>query len=289
VGEVPLLKQLRERHEAEGLSLLGISVDESAEALDRMVASKSIPWPQLWDAKAGEAEIPKLFVVDGTPLLYLIDRGGRVAGRFRSVAEVERELPEVLASSASLPRSPRDQWQRPNALMDRLGIKGGAVVADVGAGEGYFSRHLAARVGTEGKVYAVDVDEKALASLQASARAQGLSQVETVRGTADDPRLPASTVDVALIVDAYHEFTAPEAMLRRLHAALRPGGRLGLVEASDALGRPRKEYEERHRLPPEILIEEAARHGFRLKSFEPDFVPRPSGGGQYLVVFQKPE
>lgn len=140
-----------------------------------------------------------------------------------------------------------------------------------------------------GRSTAVDIDEKALGSLQASARAQGLSQVETVYGTADDPRLPATSVEAALIVDAYHEFTAPDAMLRRLHAALRPGGRLGLVETSEALGRPRQEYQERHRLPPEMLIEEAARHGFRLKSFEPDFVRRPSEGGQHLIVFQKPE
>lgn len=271
------------------MTLLGVSVDESVEALDRMVASKAISWPQLWDPKGDEAEVPKLFALDGTPLLYLIDRTGRLAGRFRSVAEVERELPEALASPASVPRAPRDQWQRPNAIMDRLGIRDGAVVADVGAGEGYLTRHLAARVGARGKVYAVDLDEKALGSLLVSARAQGLSQVETVRGMADDPRLPASTVEAALIVDAYHEFTAPDAMLRRIHAALRPGGRLGIVEASDTLGRPRQEYQEKHRLPPEILIEEATRHGFRLKSFEPDFAPRPSEGAQYLIVFQKPE
>ncbi len=289
MGEVPSLKRLRERYEADGLALIGISVDESAEALDRMIAKQGITWPQLWDSKSGEGEIPKAYVLQGTPLLYLVDRGGRLAGRFGSLAAAERELPELLASSASVPRVPRDQWQRPNGLMDRLGLRSGGVVADVGAGEGYFSRHLAARVGAQGKVYAVDLDEKALASLQESAKAQGLSQVETVRGTADDPRLPASAIDAALVVDSYHEFTAPDAMLERLHAALKPGGRLGLVEASDTLGRPRKEYGERHRIPAELLVEEAARHGFRLKTFEPEIVQRPGGGDQYLIVFQKPE
>lgn len=264
-------------------------MDGSVEALDRMVAAKGIGWPQLWDEKGSDAEIPKLFAVEGTPLLYLVDRGGRLAGRFGSVSGVERELPEVLASPASVPRVPRDQWQRPNALMDRLGLRGGALVADVGAGEGYFTRHLAARVGAQGRVYAVDIDEKALASLRESSRASGLSQLETVLGAADDPRLAAASVEAALIVDAYHEFETPDAMLRRIHAALRPGGRLGIVETTETLGRPRKEYAERHRLPPELLIEEVARHGFRLKTFDPDFAARPGEAGQYLIVFQKPE
>jgi predicted methyltransferase len=289
VGEVPLLKQLAERHQAEGLALVGVSVDEDVAALDRMVKAKGIQWPQLWSEKGAEAEIPKLFAVEGTPLLYLIDRAGRLAGRFGSVRGVESELPEVLASSPTLPRTPRDQWQRPNALMDRLGIRAGTPVADIGAGEGYFTRHLATRVGPQGKVYAVDIDEKALASLRESSRASGFSHLETVLGTGDDPRLPASAVEVTLIVDAYHEFETPDAMLRRIHAALRPGGRLGIVESTDTLGRPRKEYGERHRLPPELLIEEAARRGFRLKSFDPDFVARPSESGQYLIVFEKPE
>jgi predicted methyltransferase len=288
VGEVPPLKQLVERYQAEGLTLVGVSVDENVAALDRMVAAKGIPWPQLWSDKGAEAEIPKSFALEGTPLLYLIDRAGRVSGRFGSVRSVERELPEVLASSATLARTPRDQWQRPNALMDRLGIRAGTSVADIGAGEGYFTRHLATRVGPQGKVYAVDIDEKALAKLRETSGAASLSQLETVLGTADDPRLPASAVEVALIVDAYHEFETPDAMLRRIHAAMRPGGRLGIMESTDKLGRPRKEYGERHRLPPELLIEEVARQGFRLKSFDADFATRPTDG-QYLIVFEKPE
>jgi predicted methyltransferase len=202
---------------------------------------------------------------------------------------VEKELPEVLASPASLPRTPRDQWQRPNALMDRLGVRGGTTVADIGSGAGYFTRHLATRVGAQGRVYAVDIDEKALASLRESSRALGLSQLETVVGAADDPRLPTSAVEVALIVDAYHEFENPDAMLRRILGALRPGGRLGIMETTDTLGRPRKEYGERHHMPPELLIDEVARHGFRLKDFDADFARRPAEAGQYLIVFQKPD
>lgn len=253
-----------------------------------MVADKGITWPQLWEAGDYDARVPKLFAVDGTPLLYLVDRGGRLAGRFGSLASLERELPEVLASPADLPRAPRDQWQRPNALMDQLGIRRAATVADIGAGQGYLTRHLAHRVGAEGKVYAVDIDEKALASLKQTAQAEGLRQVETVLGAADDPRLPDAALDAAIIVDSYHEFTAPEAMLRRIHATLRAGGRLGILERTDALGRARSEYQGRHRLPPEVVIEDVARHGLRLKAFASEFT-LPSGDSvMYLLVFEKP-
>lgn len=273
----------------QGIALLGISVDDSAQALDRMVAAKGIPWPQLWDGKEFAGEIPKLYAMDATPLLYLVDRAGRLAGRFRSVSEVERELPEVIAAPTSVPRTPRDQWQRPYAVMDSLRIRRGTVVADIGSGDGYLTWHLAARVGQEGRVYAVDIDEKALATLRQSAQAQKLSQVETVLGAADDPRLPVATLEVALIVDAYHEFTAHEGMLRGMYAALRPGGRLGILEISDALGLARREYQERHRLPAEVLVEDAARQGFRLASFEADFASPPAATGHYLIVLKKPE
>jgi predicted methyltransferase len=88
-------------------------------------------------------------------------------------------------------------------------------------------------------------------------------------------------------VDAYHEFTVLDAMLAKLREALRPGGRLGILETSDALGKGRPEYQRRHRLPPELLIEDVARRGFRLQSFEPDFARRPGEASQYLAVFLK--
>lgn len=198
MGEVPLLKRLAAKHEAEGLALLGVSVDSSARRLDLTVKEEAIPWPQLWDAKGYDAEVPRLYAMDGTPLLYLVDRGARLAGRFRSAADVESELPEALSTPAAVPRVPRDQWQRPNAIMDRLGVRAGSVVADVGAGEGYLARHLAARVEAAGKVYAVDIDEKALARLREAAGQHGIPQLEAVLGAPDDPRLPAAGIDVAL-------------------------------------------------------------------------------------------
>src|SRR5262245_19380289 len=99
----------------------------------------------------------------------------------------------------------RDSWQHPEKVMDALGIKAGATVADVGAGEGYFTFRLAARVGPAGKVYAEDILEDRLEQIRALASKRKLAQIETVLGTTDDPRLPAGQMDVALVVNAYHE------------------------------------------------------------------------------------
>lgn len=263
-------------------------VDETPGGVDKVVADKGITWPQLWDAKGYEGETPTRYAVEGTPLLYLVDRGGRLAGRFDSLAALEKHLPEVMAAPAALPRTARDEWQRPAAIMDLLAVGPGSVVADVGAGEGYFTRHLAHRVGAKGKVHASDLDEKALGTLRAAAQADGLAQVVTVKGAVDDPALPESALDAILVVDAYHEFTAHDAMMRRMAEALRPGGRLGIVDMTAPPGRARAAYQERHHLPPEEVVADAVRVGLRLLSFQDRFVARPGEGSQYVAVLEKP-
>src|SRR5215475_5527696 len=98
----------------------------------------------------------------------------------------------------------RDRWERPEEVMDAVGVKAGSTVADVGAGEGYFTFHLAERVGTTGKVYAEDILEDRLEKIRALAAERKLTQIETVLGAADDPRLPAERMDAVLVVNAYH-------------------------------------------------------------------------------------
>lgn len=252
-----------------------------------MIAQQAISWPQVWESKGFEGAIPKQYSMDGTPLLYLVDRAGRIAGRFRSVRGLEAHISEALAAPATAPRNPRDQWQRPYAVMDRLGIQPGSAVADIGSGEGYFTLRLAARVGDKGKALAVDIDEDALGKLRERAQTDGLTQVSTVLSTVDDPKLPPESLDAALIVDAYHEFTAHDAMLKAIWVALKPGGRLGILDMPDTLGRQRSEYQDRHRLPVEMLIEDAARHGFRLKFYELDFAGHEGESRQYLAIFEK--
>ena len=106
----------------------------------------------------------------------------------------------------------------------------GSTVGDVGAGSGYMSLRLARLVGAEGKVYAVDVQPGMLQLLQQNAAKAKLTNVVPVLGAFDDPKLPAATLDLIIMVDVYHEFSQPQRMLQRMREALKPGGRLALFE-----------------------------------------------------------
>src|SRR5581483_7602365 len=103
-------------------------------------------------------------------------------------------------------------------------------VADIGAGSGYMTVRLAAQVGPQGRVYANDVQPQMLDMLRRRLVQQKITNVTIVQGSVDDPNLPAGAVDLALMVDVYHELARPQVMLQRLRQALRPGGRLVLVE-----------------------------------------------------------
>jgi ubiquinone/menaquinone biosynthesis C-methylase UbiE len=104
------------------------------------------------------------------------------------------------------------------------------IIADVGAGTGYFARRMARRTGPKGKVFAVDIQPRMLELLQKYAEREGLSNVETIAGKENDPLLPEGKIDLILMVDVYHEFAQPQTMLRKMKAALSPGGRMALLE-----------------------------------------------------------
>ena len=129
-----------------------------------------------------------------------------------------------------LERSEREQEEAPDEALDALGTLTGLTVADVGAGSGYFTVRLASRVGPKGRVYANDIQPEMLKMLSARLMRERLSNVTLVHGAVDDPRLPRSSVDVVLMVDVYHEFSEPQKMLRALRTALKPDGRLVLLE-----------------------------------------------------------
>jgi ubiquinone/menaquinone biosynthesis C-methylase UbiE len=172
--------------------------------------------------------------------------------------------------------------------MDALGIQAGTSVADVGSGDGYFSFHLARRVGPGGRVYGVDIDQGALEKLRRRAEKEGFEQIETIRGAADDPRLPADSVDVVLVVNAYHEMRDYDAMLAGLYRALRPGGLLAIIDGDADAGDSRDSYFSRHRVPDEVVREEAARAGFVFAREEPGFTRARDSRRFYFLVFEKP-
>jgi len=129
-----------------------------------------------------------------------------------------------------LERSEREVEEEPDKALDALGSLAGLTVADVGAGSGYFTVRLASRVGPGGRVFANDLQSEMLKMLTARLARERVTNVTLVQGAVDDPKLPSSSVDLAIMVDVYHEFSEPQKMLRGLRAALKPGGRLVLLE-----------------------------------------------------------
>lgn len=134
------------------------------------------------------------------------------------------------AGAAWLDRPERIEEEQPDRALDVLEIQPGSVVADVGAGSGYFTTRLAGRVGPTGRVYAVDIQPEMLRLLGLRLKADRLTNVSLVQGQVDNPNLSPATLDLELMVDVYHEFSAPQTMLRHLRDALKPNGRLVLLE-----------------------------------------------------------
>lgn len=129
-----------------------------------------------------------------------------------------------------LERAERENEERPKLAVQLMDLKPGMVVADVGAGSGYYTELMARAVGPTGKVYANDIQPGMIRLLEDRIRRQKLTNVETVLGTESDPRLPANCCDLIVLVDVYHEFSQPQAMLRKIREALKPNGRLLLLE-----------------------------------------------------------
>jgi ubiquinone/menaquinone biosynthesis C-methylase UbiE len=129
-----------------------------------------------------------------------------------------------------LERSERDDEEAPDVALNALKIPKGASVADIGAGSGFITERLSARVGSTGRVFANDVQPQMLQMLARRLAAKKITNVTLVQGTIDDPKLDPASVDLEIMVDVYHELSQPQAMLRHLREALKPGGRLVLLE-----------------------------------------------------------
>ncbi len=181
-----------------------------------------------------------------------------------SSAQAKRQNRLFPAQELGLIEPPdRDQWQPPEQIMDDLNIAEGAVVADLGAGGGWFTIQLARRVAQNGLVYAEDVQAPMLDAILRRAQRENLSNVRTVLGTANDPKLPRG-LDAAIIVDVYHEMACaakpscdePVALLANVARSLKPQGRLGIVDFFPGEGGPGPAPEER--VDPDTVVKAAA-------------------------------
>jgi ubiquinone/menaquinone biosynthesis C-methylase UbiE len=160
-------------------------------------------------------------------LLFLLP----VFGQTVHPATGRQTAPVMSAAGAGwLDRPERESEEEPDKALEAIGIRRGMVVADVGAGSGYMSFKMARLVGPAGKVYANDIQPEMLEKLRARAQRDKVTNVETILGTFNDPKLPSGKIDLILLVDVYHEFSQPQAMLQRMREALKPDGRLVLLE-----------------------------------------------------------
>lgn len=173
----------------------------------------------------------------------------------------------------------RDAWQKPTHVVEKLEVPAGAIVADIGAGTGYFVPHLSRAVGDGGRVLAIDIQPSMITYMNERFDKEGLDNAEARLGEADDPQLEPYSVDRILIVNTWHHIPQRATYGQRLYDALSAGGRLLIVDYTQdsPMGPPRH-----HRIPPERVVETLQAAGFEAEVLDED-LPR-----QFMVAATKP-
>ncbi len=182
---------------------------------------------------------------------------------------MDREIAQTMHYSGAewLLRDVREREERCSRMLANLGIESGMTICDMGCGNGFYSLQLARIVGPRGRILAVDIQPEMLAMLRDRAERTGIENISPILGSLHDPRLPERIADLILLVDVYHEFSHPPQMLAAMRRALKPGGRLVLVEyrAED----PAVPIKPLHKMSREQIMKELPANGFRLaKQFE---------------------
>ena len=192
-----------------------------------------------------------------------------------------REISHVMGHLGAgwLERPDRERDERTDLLIENLPLQSDFIVADIGAGTGYFSLPMARRV-PDGKVLAVDIQQEMLDIIAARKNEQGLNNIELRLATEGDPRLPAGSVDLVLLVDAYHEFSFPREVMQHVHSGLKPGGKVVLIEyRGEDRWVPIKEL---HKMTQKQAKKEMAAVGLAWVETK-DFLPQ-----QHFMLFEKP-
>lgn len=197
------------------------------------------------------------------------------------------KTPEGRANVAKVLNDPeRSERQKPRDIVEALDLKPGATVADIGTGVGFMLPYLSHAVGDTGHVVAEDIHSDFLDKAKTKVQLSRLGNIQFVLGTDRDPMLPADTLEAALVLDVYHHFDYPEAMLGHIRDSLLSDGKLVIVEyfkRPGAMNNPDPDFAVKHiRLDQDELIQEVETNGFRLVS-KRDVVPK----SQYIAVFEK--
>ncbi len=194
---------------------------------------------------------------------------------------MNREIAKVMGHQAMmwLERPSRVNEEKPDLTVENLDLKPDDVVADIGAGTGYFSFRMAQQV-PEGKVYAVDIQPEMLDAITFLKEENNIDNVETVLGTEEKPNLPPESIDLALMVDAYHEFAYPREMMEGIVEALKPGGRVVLLEYRKE--NPMIMIKPLHKMTQKQVKKELKAVGLKWQETK-QFLPE-----QHFLVFNKP-
>lgn len=177
----------------------------------------------------------------------------------------------------------REIYRERDKIMEAAGIKPGMMVADIGAGSGFFTEIFARRVGPSGKVYAVDIKKEFVERIDQRAKEQGLSNIATVLCTDKDTKLPPNSIDVAFLCDTYHHFEYPARTLASIHRALRPGGMLVVVDFDRVEGKSRQWVLDHVRAGKDVVMSE-------IRAAEFEFVDQsatPFLTENYMLLFRK--
>ncbi|WP_420806757.1 class I SAM-dependent methyltransferase [Sphingobium chlorophenolicum] len=201
------------------------------------------------------------------------DNNGDRPAAARAFPRADRPVAPIVSTRWSSEEA-RDRVNEAEDIMDRAGIRAGMTVADIGAGEGYYTVRLAKRVGDNGRVLAEDIMPEVIEALSRRITREDWRNVSVRLGAPENPRLPDNSFDRILMVHMYHEIAEPYAFLWNLSPALKPGGELIVVDAD----RPT----DQHGTPPRLLACELSAMGFRLE----ELVPKPTAGG-YFARFKR--
>jgi ubiquinone/menaquinone biosynthesis C-methylase UbiE len=249
------------------IALLAVGAPALVDQLPAARAAQALPVVRLQDSTPNPQtlyEVRAIHDPDGTGRFYM-----------------GREIAQVMGPGgiAWLDRPEREEEEHPQAVIDAMELRGGEVVADLGAGSGYFTFRLAAKVGKTGKVLAVEIQDEMIETLRRRAKALGVTNVEEVKGSETDPKLPASGVDRVLMVDVYHELAYPFEVMTKVREALKPGGRVVFVEYRKE--DPRVPIKEVHKMSVEQLAKEMKVVGLEhVRTVE-------SLPSQHIVIFEK--
>ncbi|MBT8293044.1 MAG: class I SAM-dependent methyltransferase [Eudoraea sp.] len=166
----------------------------------------------------------------------------------------------------------RDEWMKVSYIFEMAGVEEGNVVADIGCHQGYLSIRLAKYIGETGKVYSVDVREDRLNKLNDIATERGIRNIHTILGDYDDPKLQQQSLDVAFIIDAYHEMKDYKQILLNVKKALKPDGRILVLEKlkNEMIGKSRQEQTLAHTISPEFVKNELTETGFSVTDLKKD-------------------